>query len=309
MGGENTLKNRLLCCFIPALVFTLFALGSHADIKPELTVLFPDVNAPYDAIFQQINKGIKKEYQGPIKHIKLPKSFDPSDMAKTVKSPRVIALGKRGLAVAKILNNEKSVVVGALPIRPGQVSGVSLMAHPAPLFDALKKLAPKTRKIIVVYSKAAQWIIPIAKTEALSRNVTLEAISVSDIESAVKTYNEIFKREDLKNTAIWLTLDSVASNDRVIVPTILEKSWNKNMVIFSSKPTHAKRGALFSALPDNEKLGSQLASLISNEPINLKTGNVIPTESIKLAVNLRTAKHLGFKYSKKKRSSFALTFN
>jgi len=108
--------------------------------------------------------------------------------------------------------------------------------------------------------------------------------------------------------AIWLPLDPVTANEKIVVPTILEKAWNNKMVVFSSKPAHAKRGALFSALPNNELLGQQLANLI--KPVNYQsTPSTVKTlDSIKLAVNLRTAAHLGFDYNSKERSQFALTF-
>jgi putative ABC transport system substrate-binding protein len=51
-------------------------------------------------------------------------------------------------------------------------------------------------------------------------------------------------------------------NVKVILPLLLERSWEQNLVLFSSKPAHAKRGALFSMFPNHLELGKQLAVMI-----------------------------------------------
>ncbi len=273
-----------------------------------MTVVYPDVKAPYDVIFQQITLGIETKHEGEVIHIKLPSKFDASKISQEITSDKVIALGRRGMRIAKEIYKEKPVVVGALPIKPNGISGVSLMANPTVLFDSLHELAPDITTITVIYSPASAWIIEEAKTKAKEKNLTLIHVAVNDIKTAVKAYDKIFKGKNLAKMAIWLPLDPVTANEKVVVPTILEKAWKNKMVVFSSKPTHAKRGALFSALPDNELLGQQLATLINSVNHKSRPSTVKTLDSIKLAVNLRTAAHLGFDYNSKERSNFALIF-
>jgi len=289
------------------LFILLFSISSNAYAE-QVTVVYPDVKAPYDVIFQQITSGIETSFNGDVIHIKLPRKFDAKKIAQTIKTDKVIALGRRGMRIAKQIYKEKLVVVGALPIKPNGISGVSLMANPTVLFDSLHELAPDITTITVIYSPASAWIIKEAQAKAKAKGLTLIHIAVNDIKTAVKAYDDIFKGKDLTKMAIWLPLDPVTSNEKIVVPTILEKAWNNKMVVFSSKPAHAKRGALFSALPNNELLGQQLANLI--KPVNYQsTPSTVKTlDSIKLAVNLRTAAHLGFDYNSKERSQFALTF-
>ncbi|MDO6446517.1 ABC transporter substrate binding protein [Colwellia sp. 1_MG-2023] len=274
----------------------------------ELTVVYPEVNAPYDQIFQQITRGIQSEFKGKVHHLKLPRTFDAEKQANMITTHKVIALGKRGMRIAKQLYNDKPVVVGALPIKPNGISGVSLMADPNVLFDSLHELAPEITAITVLYSPASEWIISDAQTKALAKGLKLHPIAVDDIKAAVIAYNKIFEGSNLEKMAIWLPLDPVTANEKIIVPTILEKAWENKMVVFSSKPTHAKRGALFSALPDNELLGQQLSRLINSVNYKSRPSTVKTLEKIKLAVNLRTAAHLGFDYNSNERSGFALTF-
>lgn len=273
-----------------------------------LTVLIPEVKAPYDAIFNKIFQGISAEYQGEIVQIKLPRTFDPIEISNTIKTDRVIALGKRGMLVAKEIYLEKPVVVGALPIKPNGISGVSLMASPNVLFDSLHNLAPKVTTITVLYTDMSAWIIEVAKEQAELKGLTLNPIKVDNLKSAVQAYDRIFEQKNLENMAIWLPLDPITANDKVIVPVILEKAWANKMVVFSSKPTHTKRGALFSAMPNNEALGEQLAKMVATVNYKARPSTVTPLTGIKLAVNLRTAAHLGYKYNTSEQSQFAVTF-
>jgi putative ABC transport system substrate-binding protein len=272
-----------------------------------LTIIYPDVDAPYDIIFNQIKSGIASEFKGEIIEIKLPVKFDNTEVVNSIITDKVIALGKRGWIIAKQIYKIKPVVVGALPIKPNGISGVSLMASPEVLFNTLKELAPAVKTITVLYSKNSSWLIEKAKFEAQSQGFNLNPIQVDDIREAVQKYDEIFANKNSEHHAIWLPLDPVTADDKIIVPVILEKAWENKMVVFSSKPTHAKRGALFSAVPDNELLGHQLAKMVNK--ISKKPQSVVtPMHDIKLAVNLRTAAHLGFAYNASTRSTFALTF-
>lgn len=273
-----------------------------------ITVIYPNVKAPYDEIFRQITSGVESEYAGDVIHLKLPMRFDPKTIVPSIKTDKVIALGKRGLAVAKRIYKTKSVLVGALPIKPNGIAGVSLMAAPEKLFNSLNELAPNIETIIVLYTDRSAWIIDSANEVAKEKGLTLNPVHVDNLKGAIKSYNEIFKQKDLDKTAIWLTLDPVTANDKIILPEILEQAWEHKMVVFSSKPTHAKRGALFSAMPDNVMLGKQLASLLNTVNYTQSPSSVEPLNEIKLAVNLRTAAHLGYKYGTKARQQFAITF-
>lgn len=297
--------NRILNYTLLISLFFSICLTVHAE---KITVVYPEVNPPYDIIFQQITQGIETEFNGEVIRLELPNKFDAPAIAKSITTYKIIALGKRGMRIAKELYKEKPVVVGALPIKPNGISGVSLMADPDMLFNSLHELAPEVTTITILYSPASAWIIEDAQKKATAKGLKLNPIAVDDLKAAVKAYNDIFENGNLENMAIWLPLDPITANEQIIVPAVLEKAWDNKMVVFSSKPTHAKRGALFSALPDNELLGRQLAKLINSVNYKDRPSTVKTLEKIKLAVNLRTAAHLGFDYNTNERSGFALTF-
>jgi putative ABC transport system substrate-binding protein len=79
---------------------------------------------------------------------------------------------------------------------------------------------------------------------------------------------------------------------------VLEGAWNRSLAVFSSSVAHVRRGALFSLYPNNLALGRQLAASALNYPINGGSGAGMATlKEALLAVNVRTASHLGVSVS------------
>ncbi len=93
------------------------------------------------------------------------------------------------------------------------------------------------------------------------------------------------------------------------MPVILKEAWDKNLLVFSSNPEHVKRGALFSLYPDNRGLGRSLAQLtlerLKSPP---KPPAVLALKDLLIAVNARTAEHLGLRLTNQARRRFDLVF-
>lgn len=290
----------------------------------KIAIFYPKAKEPYKSIYQEIIAGSQNQANNkstPIlfEHMTINKGFDSNKIAKQLKMQgisKVIVLGRLGWQLAndfiEFKENDGSpsfqTVSGALPISPGNISGVSLITAPTALFSYLQQVAPKVKKIHVAYSKRNAWLLDLAKATAKEKNLTLQAVQVNTTKQAVQYYQQLFQTKLTQTDAIWLPLDRVSSNDKVTLPFILEKSWSKEVVVFSSKPSHAKRGVLFSTYPNNLALGEELLDMLlklDNQP-NQKSFAAI--ESTRLAVNLRTAAHLGIKYNRQQKNSFQLTF-
>ncbi|MEM7304369.1 MAG: ABC transporter substrate-binding protein, partial [Pseudomonadota bacterium] len=103
--------------------------------------------------------------------------------------------------------------------------------------------------------------------------------------------------------------DRSVVDSKVVLPFILEKTWQKNVVVFSGSAGHVKNGALFCMFPNNEEHGKQAASLLLKEargyPVEKK---IYPTEGLQKAINSRTAEHLGLDISKSELREFDLVF-
>ena len=87
--------------------------------------------------------------------------------------------------------------------------------------------------------------------------------------------------------------------DRAVLPLILQESWSRNLAVFSSNFGHIKRGILFSLYPNNVELGHHLADSALSLLVSGKNqpSGMFPLREVLMAVNLRTAKHLGLSTS------------
>ncbi|XOV77742.1 MAG: ABC transporter substrate-binding protein [Aestuariibacter sp.] len=300
---------RKLTQVIFSIVVILACSDSHAD--DVLSVLYPEVPSPYDQIFSEIIAGIESEYAGDVSSLSLEKSDSVSESVSWVQQQNtkmLIALGGRGYKVAKQISVDTPTVIGALPIRPNGLSGVSLLADPEVLFTTLKQLAPKIKRVHVVYSPENRWLIELATVQAGLLGLELNNIEVKSIKNAAVSYESLLNDINPATDAVWLPLDRYTAHEQAILPNLLEKSWEQNLVLFSSKPEHAKRGALFSLFPDHYALGKQLVKMVTAMHADRRVKGVIPLKEMKLAVNLRTAAHLGLDYESQKKETFHLTF-
>lgn len=303
MHRSGFIRRCLLLCALLSVQQSGLAAG--------LTVIYPQVKAPYDEIFRQIISGVQQQYPGQLELVALDNQAAAQQVADRLKrqpDQLVIALGKSGYQVAQQIYHSNSVVVGALPIAPNGVSGVSLLAEPKVLFNSLRRLAPAVTKVAVLYTRHNRWLIGLAKQQALAQGLTLDAREVADLKEAMAQYQQLIDALHPATDALWLPLDPVTANEQVVLPRLLELAWERNLVLFSSKPEHARRGALFSLFPNHQELGRELVQMVQQLHHKEIPAGVVPLQQVQLAVNLRTAAHLGMDYSTETRRSFAITF-
>ncbi|EWH10827.1 hypothetical protein DS2_06036 [Catenovulum agarivorans DS-2] len=264
-----------------------------------IVVAYPAVKEPYRAVFDLIVQGVEENASESV----LPLEFNQgigSDalLAELVElnADAAILLGGYGFKYAHEIVKHMPVMVGGYPIKPNGFGGVSMTNDPEIVFSELDKLAPHIKRVYMVYSQATEWIIPRAQSAANKNGVKLIATRADTIKAAMTYYDQLFKRIDPKQDSIWLTLDTVTANDQVVLPYLLEASWMRKFVLFSSKPTHAKRGALFALFPDNYQLGKRLILMAENTLNKNHIYKVEPMDKFQVAVNLRAAAHLGVQY-------------
>lgn len=301
-----------------------FAANTEKEQTNNIAIFYPEAKEPYLSIYQEIIAGSIKAANDVysevhIEEFILSKQYNSEQIAHTLKQKKiynVIVLGRLGWNLAKELSTFKHedetnlfhVVSGALPISPNGVSGVSLVTDPAYLFEYLNQVASNVNTIHVAYSDKSAWLIELAKVAAIEKGLSLQSQYVTSTAQAIGFYQNIFDSEVSDEDAIWLPLDSISSHDKITLPLILEEAWAKEVVVFSSKPSHAKRGVLFSTYPNNFALGEQLFAMVQDLSKQPDQKSFAALKSTRLAVNLRTAAHLGLKYSAEQQQQFQLTF-
>lgn len=304
-------RRRPLARLILSCVLLLAIDITHGWGAARVAVLYPKAEEPYYTIFQNILRGIEANPNTAAKPYPLPENFDSEQLRAWLQEERIqaiIALGKQGWLAAKATAGTLPVIVGALPVLPDDAAGISLAPDPGLLFQQLRALAPQVERVHVVYSENSAWLMKQAEAAAKSRGLRFSAYPVSGLREAVHQYDKLLQTESRRSEAFWLPLDNITANDEAILPMLLQAAWDKNLVVFSSKPSHAQRGVLFSVFPDHYAMGHGLGEMAS---LTIRAGTppgVLPLTNLQLAVNLRTAAHLGLRFSPRQQAQFDLVF-
>lgn len=277
-------------------------------------VLYPEIREPYRGIFANIVAGVRNSGVGSVEEFVLPEHTEVRSIDAWLESEAIdvlIALGRRGLVAAREQSSRVPVVAGAVLVGPGPETrgfkGLSLSPDPTRLLETLRSLAPRVRRVSVVFNPDTnQWLIDRAREAAVELRLEFKSYPAADLRTAADSYRRIIEAADLGQDAIWLPQDPATVDERAILPLILKESWNQNLVVMSSNPSHVPRGVLFSLYPDNRAMGRTLAKLAVES--NDGAYSVEPLRDLKVAVNLRTAEHLGLHISQARRRAFDLVF-
>ncbi|MDW3095059.1 MAG: ABC transporter substrate binding protein [Gammaproteobacteria bacterium] len=303
---------------ISAVIFSYVILSLEAYAEPRVGVIIPELRAPFNVIFETVGMGVDDRLNKKSSKLLLKKGYDPQSINRWIEKEKiraVITLGGVGRKASVHVPKNIPIVLGALLSSPGpanKLPGVALTPNPKSLFNLLKRLDNKRKKIVVVYNpKKNQWLVDLAKRQAAAKGVRLVAYEAIDIKQSAIIYDKVFDGSELDETAIWLLQDRKIVDSKVVLPFILEKAWQKKIVVFSSALSHVKKGVLFSMYPDNKLHGKQLAELMlkasSNSASSLNNG-LYPTEGLQDAINSRTAEHLGLSVSRSELREFDVVF-
>lgn len=307
---------------LPAIAAMLLALAfSAAAWAQELSVavLYPEVRDPYRGVFLEIVRGIETELKQPVRQYLLKSGEDASQsMIERMKADQidvVISLGQAGLSAAKPISQAFPVVIGAVFVSPGQeaegLSGISLTPDPEVLFDRLKVLVPGAKEVTVIYDpRQKAWEVARAQSAAAARGLTLKALPAEDLRLSAQLFRDTLLEIRDDSIAIWLPQNNIAMDEAALLPVVLKEAWDKQFVVFSSNLDHVRKGALFSLYPDNFSMGRSLAVMArgrarSGAP---QGAGIEPLRDLLIAVNLRTAEHLGLNLANNAKLKFDLTF-
>jgi putative ABC transport system substrate-binding protein len=284
--------------------------------KVPIAVIYPDIGEPYRTVFAQIIGGIEDKAKAQIINYAVSPNVNIEELKNSLRQQDVkvvIALGRQGMKIASTLDRNIGVVVGGVITTPeNEMRGVpvnSLSPDPVLLFSHLKVLMPAARRVFAVYDPRQNgWMIRLAKEAARAQGLELVTYEAQDLRGAARIYQDIFASADSRHDAIWLLQDSIAAEDGAVLPLVLHESWDRNLAVFSSSFVHVRRGVLFSLYPDNAGMGRHLAETALGFLDSGEYGEhgMILLREVLMAINLRTADHLGLKPGNKQ--SFGMVF-
>lgn len=281
------------------MAYGLLAYGSGVAAAPCLSVVYPDVREPYRTVLERIVRGIELGIKLPVKRTRVGEQANASRASRAEDACDVIvALGRGGVAAAQPHFGKRPVLVGAVFVQPGEpVAGptYSLTPDPRELFLRLKHYAPGVKRVMVIYDPAQNGRLVAGATQ-VARDLGLSVVAkeAHDPREAVRSYKQLLESMDAATDALWLAGDTMTDSS-VVLPMVIESSWNRKLIVFSNQAAHVKNGVLFSVFPDDERLGRRLAALANECRISGCQGaaEVFALIDLKTAVNVRTAARLG----------------
>ncbi len=287
--------------------------------SPSVAVIYPEVREPYRAVFLEIIRGIETGLGQSVKHYVLDGDDDTSaallERTHDDHVDVIISLGKAGLSATKQLAEVFPVVIGAVLIAPGQETkgqtGITLTPDPEVFFERLKDIVPSAKEVTVIFDpRQKAWEIERARKAAKEQGLTLNAFPAEDLRLSAELYRKVLAQIKDGSIAIWLPQDNAAMDEQALLPVVLQEAWEKNFVVFSGNLDHVRKGALFSLYPDNFGMGRSLAALAIERLKNgaMSASAINPLRDLLLAVNLRTAEHLGLRFAGHDRQRFDLVF-
>lgn len=292
------------CRIIRLFVFItmLFVNATDAALAetPRLLVLYPTTEPSFGAIFDEILGGIESSSQADIKVRTVTQTTRRDDLVAIIaqqKIDAVIALGQSTYSLAHSLRAQLPVIHGGLFLSPGDHSGITLAGSPQRFLATLQLISPQIKRVFTVYSEAnTGWLIRLARAEASNRGIELIAYPANDIREGVQMFGKALNQAQGPSDAIWLQLDSVLP-DKTILPLALEAAWQRQLILFSSNPSHTRRGVLFALFADYRGLGQSLVELALKRLRDNSRPTVSPLDNLKISINERTASHLGLNLS------------
>jgi putative ABC transport system substrate-binding protein len=305
MTPASTHRRQVLAWWAAAsLAAAARAVGAAgAELARSIAVVYPDIGEPFRSVFAKIVEGIEDQAKGHVPSFAVGGNANVAELANELHRHDVrvvIALGRNGLKAAGALDHDFAVVVGGVLSLPESETR-SLVVHslapdPSLLFAQLRSLLPGARRVLVVHDpRQNAWLMRRARDAGRAQGLELVVQDAEDLKTAIRFYQEAFATADPRRDVLWLPQDSTTVDDSSVLPLVLQEAWNRGLAVFSSNVGHVKRGALFALYPNNVELGRSLA--ISAQAA-LASGNhaargVLPLKDVLIAVNLRTANHLG----------------
>ena len=264
-----------------------------SDTNSNLVVVYPEVRQPFLKVYQTIAKGAAEGFAGATSEFMLREELPPSDLGTQLSDSLVVALGGRGVKQLQSLELAHPLVVGAVSREIPDVFGLTMIPDSSIIANRLKILAPMTTRVfVVVRDENAVVDLKFAQLEFNNVGVQLIIKEVKDVRGAAGSYREIVRSLG-KGDAVWIPSgDRFVSN--ALLSILLQASWKSEFIVFSSNPTHVKRGAYFSVYPDNFKMGVRLGELAREiAQGSQQAAKMEPLKHVFVTVNERTSNHLG----------------
>ncbi len=283
------------------LIFALSAFATtpaRADVPRRYALLYPDLPDPERVVFRQIREGLASTIGragGLLTEHALSTTVNYEVVSTAIEADRpdvLITLGRTATMLARQVQPSVPWLTGAaeLPVPTPDLGGISLFVNPDRVFETLGEVAPRVNRVSVVMQPSRfGWLRTHIERAARSRSFQVMIYDSTTIAEAAAHYLNIIRYGNPRTDSLWL-LEQGQFVTADTLPRIIEESWAKEFLVFSSVLEHVSEGSLFALYMNPTTLGTRLGKLAlasRGRPPPLALDNA-PAR----AINLRTARHL-----------------
>ncbi|MBI5874992.1 MAG: ABC transporter substrate-binding protein [Deltaproteobacteria bacterium] len=228
---------------------------------------------------------------------------------KEQKTDLIFALGTDALALAKgefkntpvvfafVLNPDAVIGKDIDAVAQGNIKGIDMIAPPMEQFNALLEIAPKVKRIGVIYDPSkTQDIINDAAIAAKSLGLTLVTREIKSGGEAIDAVSDMEGKID----ALWMAPDTTAIT-RESIEYMLLFSFRNRVPVIGISDKYVKEGALLALSFDSEDMGRQAGEVAMKilEGGDTTHIHLLKPRKLKLSINLNTAEKLGLNISER----------
>lgn len=273
----------------------------------DLVIIYPEVREPFARVFEEVVRGAEQGYQQKVRRVSMADNQSPVDFVHVLdQSSPVLVLGNRLARQVTEHNADRRLIIGAVNSEYSNVFGITLIPDAAVIAKKLPVLVPGVKNVHIV-TNADDCLLDYDRAIAVmsQQGIRLSIHQAGDIRAAAGVYRDLMQTLD-EEDAVWILPKGSFVNNAMLA-ILLQESWEKHFVVFSSNPVHVKRGALFSIYPNNYKMGLSLGRLaqdIAREKPPVRQMQAL--EDIFVTLNERTSNHLGINLNDHMRSHIDL---
>ena len=171
---------------------------------------------------------------------------------------------------------------------------LSLELDPHTLFDELTKTAAWVERVWSVVTESTHpALIERTKEAAKSRNVELRLLQSNGERQSARAWHSILQNANTETDAIWI-MDDNHLDASGAYRFLIERSWEQDLLLITSLPSYARRGAALGFIPDLKAYGHALVGRITapNSVSDQKNG-WLDIRHVARVFNTRSLKHIG----------------
>jgi putative tryptophan/tyrosine transport system substrate-binding protein len=178
---------------------------------------------------------------------------------------------------------------------PSRVTGVALDVPVEVQLQYVRRLVPGARRLGVLYHAAETGlVVEAARRAAPAQGLTLVAHAVEQPGNAVTALGELMEEVDV----VWTVADSHVFTPQTTSALILA-ALRRRVPLIGLSTAHVRSGALATLYCDYEDVGRQTGEVVQRllDGARPEDVPVAGPRKVSLALNLRTAQHLGLDVS------------